>query len=616
MQPVLDSASISAKVVPLSQVRGGKDWTSWRQLARGAPPFLAPEFFALTQPMVGPTDALVAEAWRADELVGVLPLARRGRTLHALRSDHTPKFDYWGAPEGIDATWRALLEDRRWDVLVLKNVPVESPLAKRLPELARADGCPVNVRPGTGHHYFDLPGFESRMKPKFLTNLRRVARKAGRVELERLTAASRADFEEALAIEAMAWKGSAGTSIDSDPRVRHLYAAVARVFGPSGKAAISFLRVQGRRIATLLSVEDERTLYALKIGYDPSQAALSPGHLMVWQVATDAASRGLAQFDFVGTDDAWKRKWTSQIHAHVSLKVYRRSPRGLATYVIREQLGPRLPARFHDLRSPLYSGCQRDDIVGTHTLVERVRGRLDHGLGIKSGVRRALAPSAPRRDPLGAASKFEVGSWVRVLEAERIRATLGPDDRLRGLAFVPTQWESCGNVYRVARHVRRIRDDQSRLRPISGSVLLEGVTCAGRGTEPAGCGRYCPLWFRDEWLEPAEAQRCEPPSASRLLHVRIRSLEEIRSGLDPFGRRDGLRFMPEMAQYAERRFRAVSHLGDVFEYDKWVPTRSPIWILEGVQCSGTPVGGEAPCDRACTLLWHEDWLLFERAKGA
>lgn len=606
---------ISAKVVSLEEVRGSHDWGAWHDLARGAPPFLAPDFFALTAPLAGPGDPLVAEAWQAEVLVGALPLLLEHKHLHALRSDHTPSFDYWGASEGIDATWRALLADRRWDVMTLKNVPASSALAQRLPELGERDGCPVVVRPGANHYYFDLPGFESRLSPKFLANLRRVARKAGEPELERLTHLTRSDFEDALSIEAMAWKGRAGTSIGSDPRVLHLYATLARLFGPRGRAALSFLRVQGKRVAMLLSVEDERTLYALKIGYDPSLAASSPGHLMVWLVARDAEQRGLAQLDFVGREDEWKRKWTHEFREHVSLIVYRRSARGLALYALREQVKPHLPERLQSIEGVLRSGCQRGDIVGVHSLVERARGRLDRGLGIKSGLRQALGKPAPKREPLGKASEHPVGSWVRVRDAEQIRASLGPDSRLRGLAFVPVQWQTCGGVYRVARHVRRIRDDHGRFRPVSGTVLLEGVTCAGSGPEPAGCGRHCPLWFRDEWLERVEAPRQEPPMASRLRHVRVRSVEEIRAGLDAFGRRDGLTFMPEMAEHAEKRFHAVQRLGDVFEYDAWVPTRAPIWILEGLTCNGRAAGSRGPCDRACALLWHEDWLVFEATPG-
>jgi len=598
----------TAVLRPLHEVRRGPDWAEWHELARSAPPFLTPEFFALTEPLAGPGAPLVVEARRDSELVGALPLLLDGRKLEALRSDHTPGFDYWGDEAGLDAAWEVLRRDKRWDVMLLKNVPAGSALARRLPELSERDGCPVVVRPGSRHYYIELPGFESRLSPKFLTNLRRVERKAGELGFERVTSPTRSDFLEALQIEAMAWKGQAGTSIGADPRVAHLYAALARAFGRRNRAALSFLRVDGQRIAMLLSVEDGRRLYALKIGHDPSWSALSPGQLMIWKLALDAEQRGLGQLDFVGREDDWKRKWTDTCHEQVSILVYRRSPRGLALWALREQLKPRLPERVRDPKLLLQHRCQRDDVVGRHTLVESTVGRVERGLGIKSGLSRALGRRAPEQARFGRESSFPVGSWVRVRDAEQIRVTLDAAERLRGLSFVPAQWQSCGNAYRVARHVRRIRE-RGRWRPISATVLLEGLTCAGHGPEPMGCGRHCPLWFRDEWLEPAEAARQEPHGPSRLRRVRVRSLEEIRAGLDLLGRRDGVSFVPEMAAHAEKRFQALACIDRVFEYDAWVPARRPLWILQGVGCSGQLEQG--PCDRQCPLLWHEDWLSFE-----
>ena len=602
--------SVDARVVPFDSVRRSPAWSDWRALTRDAPPFLTPEFFALNGPLSHQGEALLAQAWEQNGLVGALPLSLSHRTLEGLRSDQTPGFDYWGSAEGLSAIWRAILRDGRWDVMVLKNVPKESALATTLVTLAEAEGCRVALRSGARHPYFELSDFEARLSPKFRQNLKRCGRKAGGVELERLTSPTRSELEEALTLEAMAWKGAAGTSIATDPEVAHLYGAVTRLFGRRGRAALSFLRANGRRIALLFSVEDDHTLYALKIGYDPSQAAVSPGHLMVWKVAEDAEERGLRQLDFVGRADDWKKKWTDVAHEQVSVLVYRRSPRGLLAWTLHEQLKPRLPAEL-DLRSPLRHGCQRDDIIGEHTASERVRGRVDRGLGIKSGIRRAFAPAPPPRDPLGAPSRFAPGSWVRVLDEARVRSTLDASDRLRGLAFGPSQWPTCGQVYRVAQQVRRLRDDQGRMRPVSRTVLLEGVTCAGAGPEPTGCGRHCPMMYRDDWLEPAEAPRREPPSASTLPHARVRSLEEIQRGLDLEGRRDGVTFMPEMARFAGKRLRILERLDSVFEYDKWTPPRARVFLLEDARCTGQSLGARGPCDRSCALVWHEDWLALE-----
>lgn len=606
---------MQGSLVDLTQVRHQPGWKHWQQLAADAPPFLGPEFFTLAAPLSVGRDPFVASAWDGDTMVGALPLVHDRHRLIALRCDYSPGYDYCGNPDGVDAIWQALRGDPSWSELVLARVPVDSPLATRLPAAAASDGCPSVVRRERAHLYFALDRFEHRLSPKFLANLQRCERKAGGITLERIPVPDRAAFDDALAIEAMAWKGAAGTSIEADPRAAHLYRALTMLVGRRGQGALCFVRAGDRRIATLVAVEDRHTLYALKIGYDPSVANLGPGHLLIWKVAADAESRGLQHLDFLGRDDDWKHKWTDLGREQVTIAIYRDTPRGLARYALSVLVRPHLPDTLRDsLRSPLPRSCQRADLIGAHTLVGRIRGRLDRGLGIKSGVtsriRRAIRPP-PARDPLGEASMFAPGSWVRVKSADELRATLDPRDRTRGLLFTEAQWKTTGQVFRAASQVRRLRDDHGALRPVSRTVLLEGVDCAGHDATPGGCGRHCPMMYRDEWLEPAAAPHRGPTAARAARHARVRELDEIVAGLDLRGRRDGLTFMPEMRAYTGKRYAIASQLTTVFEYDRWTPTRAAIYILDGLHCTGAVLGARGPCDRGCALMWHADWLLIE-----
>ena len=602
-----------AQLIDFDKLRHDSRWGAWKTLTAEAPPFLAPEFFALSRPFVPRGLSLVAGSWADDRMIGALPLVFEGKTLRALRGEHSPGYDFCGTPDGIEAIWACLRDDDRWSELVLDKVPRESLLATLLPELARIDGRPSVIRAATRHPYFVLPDFEAHLKPKFRTNLQRCARKAGGVVLERIAVPTLQDLDEANAIEAMAWKAAAGTSIQNDARAVHMYQVLSRLLGRRGSSSLIFLRVKGKRIATLFALEDGHTLFALKLGYDPAYASISPGHLLIWKVAADAEQRGLRELDFVGHEDEWKRKWTGEAHDQVNVTIYQRSARGLVRFAMREMIKPNLPETLRETpRSPLPRSCQRANIVGAHTPIERLRGRIDRGLGIKSRVRRVLRRT-PEGAPQGEPSAFAPGSWVRVRETAAVRALLDAKDKTRGLAFVPAQWNACGGVFRVASHVRRIRDDHGRFRAVHRTVLLEGVDCAfGSNGEPAGCGRHCPLMFRDEWLEAAEAPHAEPPSAKAVRHARVRELAEIQRGLDLFGRRDGVTFMPEMAAYAGRRFAILGSLDDVFEYDRWTKPQKPIYMLDGVHCTGA-ICRRDTCDRACTLLWHEDWLIVEPA---
>jgi hypothetical protein len=200
---------------------------------------------------------------------------------------------------------------------------------------------------------------------------------------------------------------------------------------------------------------------------------------------------------------------------------------------------------------------------------------------------------------------------VRVKDVLTLRKQLDDRNRTRDLLFTKAHWETAGRVFRVLSHVRRLRDDHGRFRPVSRTVLLEGVDCASHGTDPANCGRRCPLMFRDEWLDPAPTPRRGPPAKATAPYARVRDPGEILAGLDLRGRRDGLTFMPEMARYVGKRFPIASKLTTVFEHDRWIETRAAIYILGGLHCTGAAVGDKGPCDRACSLLWHEDWLVVE-----
>lgn len=258
----------------------------------------------------------------------------------------------------------------------------------------------------------------------------------------------------------------------------------------------------------------------------------------------------------------------------------------------------------------LTSRCQRFNVLGNHSASQRVFGRIGQGLGIKTRLLNLLhyTTTAPSRSPLGIASKFAVGDWVRVRDQESIRRTLDGTYSLRGLLFTLGQWSTCSKVYRVSKHVLRIIDDRETMRSVSRTVLLNDVDC-GAATGAEGCGRFCPMMYKDDWLEHAEppledAQPIETPKK----HARVRPAEEIVKGLDLLGQRDGLLFYPEMAQYAGLRFPIFRELSKLFEYYRWVDTKKPFYILEGLNCTGEILGHDGPCHRACRMLWHSDWL--------
>lgn len=627
-QPIAGSPC-SAEEKPLDRHSDPALWKQWNDLSKTATPFVRSEFFALEEPLVDDGVHLIVSAYRDHNLVGVLPLVRRGRLLESFASNHAPFYDYVGDADAVEQIWHTLRADRGWDRIILDRLPTRSVLLSRLPSLAIADLCVSIVKPGPSSPYFVLPNHEAKLNAKHKHNIRRCEKKIGGVELERITTFSREALEEGLAIEGAAWKDAAGSSIASSATLKHFYYALARLSARRGELSLYFLRAKGRRIAFLFALEDGHTLFALKTGYDPELREYSPGHLLFAEVARDAERRGLIELDFMGIADEWKRRWTDLTHDHSALLIYRPSIRGTSMLLGREVLKPRLPknvvTRLASMRTELerrQRHCQRNDLVGAHSTVELLKGKVKYGVGIRSGFKRVMS-DAPPKAKLGTPSCFAPGDWVRVKDADQIKSTLDDKNKLRGLEFVPAQWSSCGNVYRVSKLMRRLVDDEGELRAVSHTVLLENVTCDGHVKphvegEPAapqeknlGCGRHCPLMFRDEWLEPADDASHLTFETATEGFAQVRSLAEIEATLDESRRRDGLTFMRGMEHFAGRRLPIVRRLTRIYELGRWLEPRAPIYLLEGAYCPGAAIGKEGPCDRACTLLWHGDWLTIE-----
>jgi CelD/BcsL family acetyltransferase involved in cellulose biosynthesis len=312
----------------------------WSRLGRLGPPLLAPELALLTARLVREPEPVLVGAARRGTLVAALPLARRGRALLALRSDHTPRVDAIGDRAAAPALWQAIRSINGWDTLELRGVPADSFLALELPALARAEHCRAYVREVSRAPWFEVEGVEERIHRRFRGDMRRLERQLGGVELERVTAFDRAALRDVLRLEASSWKGRAGTAIACEAKLVAFYAATARVFARRGQLTIAFLRARGERIAACFALEDSETFHLLKIAHDPAYARFGPGQLLVRETALDAARRGLARYDLLGHDTAYKMKWTDKVRSHVAITVYAPSLRGRARCWAREVARP------------------------------------------------------------------------------------------------------------------------------------------------------------------------------------------------------------------------------------------------------------------------------------
>ena len=89
----------------------------------------------------------------------------------------------------------------------------------------------------------------------------------------------------------------------------------------------------------------------------------------------------------------------------------------------------------------------------------------------------------------------------------------------------------------------------------------------------------------------------------------MRAPAEILATLDDEASVDAMPFMPEMLQYAGKRFRVSSRVEKICDTVSGEPPRSlrmrDTVLLDDLRCEGSAHGG---CQAGCRLYWKEEWL--------
>lgn len=277
------------------------------------------------------------------------------RRLELIANVHSQRADFivgrW-ADEVYRALWDCLARQRgMWDVLVLPQLPAGSPTLTSLPRLAAVDGCRSGIWPSTDSPCLSLRGtFEAYLgglARKHRSNLRNRLKRLGQVGEVALEVVSHGPqlgeaFEEGLRLEALAWKGRAGTAIRCHSELHLFYGRLAARAARRDWLRLHFLTVGARRIAFAYMLCFKKRLFLLKPGYDPAYAAYSPSSLLLYMVLCGAFAAGIDAFEFLGEKDAWKLDWTSAVRPHSWLFVFTDTPRSRLLHFAKFRLLPRI----------------------------------------------------------------------------------------------------------------------------------------------------------------------------------------------------------------------------------------------------------------------------------
>lgn len=319
-------------------------WNALVEEARVGHPFLRHEWVRTWWDCFGEGHELhVLEVKAGSQTVAIAPLMLSRvrilgvpvRRLGFIGNLHTPRCDFIVARQPAEA-YRAIWDHlgsikAKWDVLELCQVPAGSSTFGELTHLAVRDGFLVGVWNSGDSPYIPLvggwEGYLQGLKTKHRANLRNRFKRLsalGTVAVEEVTAPDRvaAALKDGFRLEAAAWKGRAGSAINSRPELRRFYTRLAEVAAEGGWLRLQFLTVNGWRIAFDYSLGWEGKLYLLKPGYEPAYAPYSPSQLLCYLALQNAFASGLAEYDFLGDSDDWKLDWAKDSRPHCWLYVF------------------------------------------------------------------------------------------------------------------------------------------------------------------------------------------------------------------------------------------------------------------------------------------------------
>jgi len=298
-----------------------------------------------------------------ERLVALAPLCRRRRRLMGLSARSVENLfnahlcrSEIALLEREDEALRLVLDalDREpWDVLLLREVPVQARLLELLPAACRARGWALHTRHSLDSPYVSIAGdWES-----FLAMRSKQFRKAVRQKRRRLVETGSASFEcargpaaidavmpEVMQVAERSWTGERGSSIAS-PRNRAFYERAFREFTRSDNLRVWTLRMGGRLAAFEAHVIWGRMAAPLKVAYDPEFAELSVGSVLD-AYAMEAAFGGgeFDRYDLLGKDEPYKMRWTDLVERHVEVFVFNRRPASRLFRLLEFGLRPRLGA--------------------------------------------------------------------------------------------------------------------------------------------------------------------------------------------------------------------------------------------------------------------------------
>ncbi len=217
---------------------------------------------------------------------------------------------------------------RRWDMIVLRNLPEESPTRNELKAEFQRLGLGVLDMEPQPCPTLAIRGHEAECDALLARySVRRVMRslsKLGPLKLEMLDTADQIDQNLPLFFEQHVVR-RAGTSAASPfirDDYRRWYREMAHAASARGWLHFSRLDCGSKPVAFHFGFQYGSRLSWYKPSFDPSLAGLSPGTALIQHLIENARERGLAEIDFGGGLEPFKARFSNTQRSNRILRVF------------------------------------------------------------------------------------------------------------------------------------------------------------------------------------------------------------------------------------------------------------------------------------------------------
>jgi CelD/BcsL family acetyltransferase involved in cellulose biosynthesis len=203
---------------------------------------------------------------------------------------------------------------RSWPLIRLRELPGHSPTMTY--RAAGGLGKRTVARLSSAENYIEVPAqmatFHAAISKSFRRQLQKSGRKLDALEDVRFLMREESrppeeNMRRFADVEDAGWKGLGNSSVKADGA--GFYQLAAERFRRHGWMEWNFLETAGRTIAAHYAVRVKRTLFLIKIGYDESFSACSPGNLLIERAIAHAVERGDVDEINCVADCAWHRNW-------------------------------------------------------------------------------------------------------------------------------------------------------------------------------------------------------------------------------------------------------------------------------------------------------------------